>query len=318
MKENMKRLTILTLVTVLVVPAIADTFGSGTNAFNIDFVTISGDASSANGAFIGTYKPEGFTDPTKSYRMGTKEITNDQWDKFKATYGAVAGTPTYAYDYTNPYFPGSSVPTNFVSWYQAAQFVNFLNTSTGHTAAYNFTGEIHTSDYTLDVWDTEDADGANLYRNKNAKYFLPTENEWVKAAYWNGTNLQTYATKAGESLYQGNGSNGGWNYGNRTGEPWAVGSGSQELNGTYDMMGNLWEWMESPYLTGDYLSGSNRGNRGGACIRNFDDDLALSIRNAAGPWNQGFGQGFRVASVPEPCISLLLGLGFVILRKTRK
>jgi len=30
----------------------------------------------------------------------------------------------------------------------------------------------------------------------------------------------------------------------------SVGSGSEELNGTFDMMGNFWEWYESPYDSG--------------------------------------------------------------------
>ena len=152
------------------------------------------------------------------------------------------------------YGTGANVPTNNVSWYEAAQFVNWLNTSTGHQAAYKFTGTQGTSNYTFATWSpAEAAGGTNLYRNKDAFYYLPTEDEWVKAAYWNGTTLQTYATKAGESLTQGNGTSGtGWNYydnGYATSPhgPWNVGSGSEELNGTYDMMGNVWEWMESPW-----------------------------------------------------------------------
>jgi formylglycine-generating enzyme required for sulfatase activity len=35
------------------------------------------------------------------------------------------------------------------------------------------------------------------------------------------------------------------NYNNAIGQPWAVGGGSEELNGIYEMMGNLWEWNET-------------------------------------------------------------------------
>ena len=96
----------------------------------------------------------------------------------------------------------------------------------------------------------------------------------MKAGYWNGTSLQTYATKPGDTLFQGNGTNGGWNYyttqfATTPYGPWAVTSGSQELNGTYNMMGNVWQWMESPY---SYVYPPN------------ENDLL----------------GFRVASVPEP------------------
>ena len=107
----------------------------------------------------------------------------------------VTGSPANAYDEA-PTWTGTNVPTNEVSWYEAAQFVNWLNTSTGHLPAYRFTGTQGQGDYALDTWSpAEAAGGTNLYRHKDAFYYLPTENEWVKAGYWNGTSLQTYATK---------------------------------------------------------------------------------------------------------------------------
>ena len=119
-----------------------------------------------------------FTDPANDYRMGTFEITNDQWSKFKAAYGTVTGDPPDAYN-TNPHWTGMDVPTNMVSWFEAAQFINYLNTSTGHQAAYNFTGTQGTGDYAFAVWSAAEADGGNLYRHKDAFYYIPTEDEWV-------------------------------------------------------------------------------------------------------------------------------------------
>jgi len=236
----------------------ADTFGSGGNQLSIDFVTISGETNPTSGYGI----------VNNAYRMGKFEITNDQWMKFANIYGTPFGSPASAYD-ESPYFTGTNVPTNEVSWYEAAQFVNWLNTSTNHHPAYKFTGTPHQSDYTFVPWSVVDAgyNPINPYRNSNAYYFLPTEDEYVKAAYWNGSTLQTYATKSGDTLHQGDGVSGtGWNYydgGFATGayELWDVGSGSEELNGTFDMMGNVWEWVvlqrdiiKSPevYMTGFY------------------------------------------------------------------
>ncbi len=307
--------------------ASADTFGTGGNQFTIDFVDISGDASSANGTNISGYSPgqKGymtFTDPG-DYRMGMFEITNDQWDKFKAEYGTVTGNPFFAYD-EDPYWTGRNVPTNELSWYEAAQFVNWLNTSTNHLPAYKFSGTQGTANYTLQVWQPGETgyDASNPYRNSNAYYFLPTEDEWVKAAYWNGTSLQTYATKPGDTLHQGDGVSGtGWNYyknGYATNPygPWDVGSGSEELNGTYDMMGNEAEWMESPSFSGDYGAGSYRVIRGGAYLDDAWNRLRSSERPGDNPNFQG-SVGVRVASIPEPgsAVLMLAGLGF--LRKRR-
>ncbi len=278
----------------------ADTFGTGANQFEIDFVTISGDASSANGTNVSQFAPgdsgyHTFTDPG-NYRMGTYEITNDQWSRFKAIQGNDTRT---------------NIPTSLVSWYEAAQFVNWLNISSGHQAAYKFTNTAFT------VWDTIDDgyDGSNPYRNKNAVYFLPSEDEWIKAAYWNGANLQTWASVGDVTPTQS-----GWNFYDNGYAPqasgrWAVGTGTEELNGTFDMMGNVWEWIETPYA-GDYIFDSDRVIRGGA-YHLGDFLMKLTNRGQVDPIMEYGVIGFRVASVPEPCTLILLALGGLALRKRK-
>ena len=305
----------LTVVCVMAVRsvALADTFADGTaNEFNIDFVPISKTTNPSTGYGI----------VNKDYRMGTKEITNDQWSKFKSSLGvSLTGSPSDAYD-SDTISTGTNVPTNNVTWYEAAQFVNWLNTSSGKPAAYKFTGTQGTSGYTLGVWSASDAgyNTANPYRNSNAFYFLPTEDEWVKAAYWNGMTLQAYSNASLSDLISGSPDPTKWNYGPSAGyDLWNVGSGSRELNGTYDMMGNVWEWMESPYYTGDYLPGSYRGIRGGSCSYYFVDSLISSYRSFGKPNDEhNGGLSFRVASVPEPCSLALLFLGGLALRSRKR
>ncbi|MCK4601065.1 MAG: SUMF1/EgtB/PvdO family nonheme iron enzyme, partial [Phycisphaerae bacterium] len=220
----MKRACILLLVTlgVLVSGAMADTFGSGDNEFTIDFVNITGDASTANGTVMGpsgssAVADPGFTDPGYDYRMGKYEITADQWDKFIALCGEPTGAKVNNLDpYDEHPTNTGSQPVNECSWYEMAQFVNYLNTSQSYQEAYKFTGTQGTSDYTWSAWDAADAakdtmwletspdnwesvEVDNLYRHKDAHYFLPTETEWVKAAYWNDTTatMQLYATDDG-------------------------------------------------------------------------------------------------------------------------
>jgi formylglycine-generating enzyme required for sulfatase activity len=295
--------------------AMADDFGTGVNQFTIDFVTISGDTNPTSGYGI----------VNGNYRIGVYEVTNDQWNKFQAELGlAVTGAdgtqPGWAYTQT-PTYIGLDVPTNESSWYEAAQFVNWLNTSTGHHAAYNFTGVQGTGDYTFATWGLAEADGGtNLYRHKDAFYFLPTEDEWVKAAYWNGAFLQAYATTDNSMPVEGIAANYDSIVGDGIeGQPWAAGSGSEELNGTYDMMGNVWEWMESPFSHGEYGVGSNswRAYRGGSFTVDFG--LTSMTRGDYPPHVEISDFGFRVASkVPEPATMGLLVMGCVALLRRRR
>ena len=276
----------------------ADWFGTEGNQFEIDFVPILGSTNPISGYGIVNH----------DYRIGTLEISNDQWTKFTASLGVpVTGSPLSAYN-GGIYWPGANVANNRSSLYEAAQFVNWLNTSEGYDPAYNFTGTQGTSDYTLATW------SPGLYRNENAMYFLPNEDEWVKAAYWNGTSLQTYASIGDVTPTQA-----GWNYG-QTGThtgPWAVGSGSQELNDTYDMMGNVSEWSETWLFSVGYDRYVDRGGAYNSAL----SVLASSTRPSLTPEIEGVSVGFRVASVPEPISMVMLGClgaGMVAARKLRR
>ncbi len=328
----------LTAVVVLCAagPARAETFGTGVNTFDIDFAIISG-STNPTVAQASAGELDGFGIVNYDYRMGMYEITNDQWDKFEANLAPVlvTGDPLDAYD-EDPAWTGTNVATNQVSWCEAAQFVNWLNTSEGHPAAYNFTGIQGESDYALSTWTAANAaGGTNLYRHKDAFYFLPTEDEWVKAAYWNGVSLQGYATKNNGipdewRINRGPNSDGqaaGWNYGDAypdnsssTHQPWDVTAGysPEELNGTFDMMGNVWEWLESPYSDPgySYAVDLNRGLRGGSFqLINHVDDLHARYRydDVTPPDEDFLNVGFRVASIPEPGSITLLLCGAVVL-----
>ncbi|HPS56426.1 MAG TPA: SUMF1/EgtB/PvdO family nonheme iron enzyme, partial [Sedimentisphaerales bacterium] len=157
------RIVVCLVVVVLTLAASvqADTFGTGVNQFTIDFVPISGSSNPTSGYGI----------VNNDYRMGTFEITNNQWTKFVNSYGMPIGDPSDAYDHESK-FTGVNVPTDCVSWYEAAQFVNWLNTSTGHQAAYKFTGTQGTANYTMTTWVSTDTgyNVSNPYRNSDAFY----------------------------------------------------------------------------------------------------------------------------------------------------
>ncbi len=280
----MERILIVSLlVFVAFSTSFADIFGTDSSKFEIEFVPISAETNPSSGFGVVIY----------DYRISTNEITNEQWNKFIAEYGVVTGSPAGAYD-SDPYWTASEVPANKISWYEAAQFVNWLNTSTGHSPAYKFTGTKGTGDYTFEPWNANDTgyDAENPYRNSRAFYFLPTEHEWVKAAYWNGADIQTYTTRDNTLPFEDIESN--YILG-QDDEPWDVGTGCWELNGTFDMTGNVWEWMELPFDY--YLSDSVRCLRGGA----FDNSAGItsSFRLASNADAESYNFGFRVASLSE-------------------
>lgn len=307
---SMQRVGILALVVVFLAqpPVWADVFGTGPNQFTIDFAPISGGTNPTD-----TNPSGGYGIVNYDYRIGVYEITNDQWDKFVAE--GRGGNPL-----GSSYYNGAGIPVNRRSWFQAAHFVNWLNTSTGHQAAYQFDGQGNFVPWAaVDAWD-----GTNLYRHENAFYFLPSEDEWVKAGYFNGTVLQNYATKPNDTLQQGDGTSGtGWNYydngvhATSPPGPWLVGSGSEELSGTYDLMGNVWEMIESPWNDPNYGASSSRVLRGGA----FGDPAhnVLSSGGGIDPTLVNPYWGFRVASaVPEPASVTLLFAGIVGLLPWRR
>lgn len=286
----MRRKLILVVMCVLSVANIASAIV--VQDIDIDFVTI------GNAGNLGDTRAE--ANPTGcgavgyEYQIGKYEVTNSQWDAFVSAAGAPTGNPSYAYD-ENAYWNGDNIPTNMVSWYEAAQFCNYLTSGDKSLGAYQLgtDGSI-----------TVDRDSAvSAY---GIVYVIPTEDEWYKAAYYTGSGYSTYAN----GLDTIPAADDGWNYG--AGEyysPWAVGTGTVEQNGTFDMMGNVWEWDET-------LIDSLRGIRGGS-YGNDHYDLESSIRYGSYPSYEIDSFGFRVASVPEPATLLLLGLGAVILRKRR-
>ena len=167
--------------------AYADTFGSGSNTFDIEFVTIgnSGNAADTTGA------PNPAGSMAQTYRIGKFEISEDMIDNVNAQ-SALDGDPLSITKDTR----GPNKPATGVSWFEAAKFVNWLNTSTNNTPAYKFDGGGN-----FQLWQSGDAgyNAANLYRNSLAKYFLPSVDEWYKAAYYDSTGSSYFNFPTGSN-----------------------------------------------------------------------------------------------------------------------
>ncbi|MBN1363581.1 MAG: SUMF1/EgtB/PvdO family nonheme iron enzyme [Syntrophaceae bacterium] len=245
---------------------------------DLDFVTI---GNAGNAADSTGYGAVGY-----DYQIGTYEITASQW----STINTAAGIGDAGY------WSGNQ-PTASISWYDAARFCNYLTTGNTETGVYTFTAGSLTS-----IMDHETA-GSTYGR----AYFLPTEDEWYKAAYYTGSGYSLYANGTNTAPIEGTDTN----YDYAIGQPWevGVGNGTEEQNGTFDMMGNVWEWNETQI-------GSYRGVRGGSYYY-LGVTLSSSHRAYYSPGYEYGNTGFRVASVPEPCSLVLLGIGAVLMRKRR-
>src|SRR5262249_10602670 len=132
-----------------------------------------------------------------AYIIGKYEVTVGQYTAFL---NAVAATDTYglytSYMATDPsvgiaqscspnctysVIGSPNHPITYVRWGGAARFANWLHN--GQPTGAEGPGTTETGAYTLNGATTEAALMA-VARNAGAKWFIPTENEWYKAAYY--------------------------------------------------------------------------------------------------------------------------------------
>ena len=265
------------------------------------------------------------------YSIGTYEVTNAEYVEFlnaKAAsdplelyhtgmgsgHGGITRTGVVG-SYTYHAIAGrADMPVNFVSFYDALRFANWMNNGQGigdtETGAYSITAEGITDN--------------SITRNPGATTFLANRNEWRKAAYHNamglsatdyflypaGSNTQTACATPTSTANRANCNNavgGLTNVGSYTGSasPW----------GTFDQGGNVWEWSET--LGG--FDGEYRLVLGGA-FNNIALILASQTSPPVVPITESPDVGFRLAMIPEPSTGLLViaGLvGFAVQRKFR-
>lgn len=282
----------------------ADTFGSGANSFNIDFVTIGNPGNPAD--TTGKPNPAGSVDYI--YRMGKYEISRDMINKASAEGGFVITMGDMGFVTGGA---RDEMPAIDVSWFEAATFVNWLNTSTGRAPAYKFNGG------TFLFWEPGDIgyDPNNRFRNSHAYYFLPSADEWYKAAYYDASagvyyNYPTGSDTAPVAVASGTAAGTAvYNQLSWQGPADITLAGGLSPYGTMAQGGNVIEWEETEFDLVNDSSFSPRGRRGGGW------DLAYNFMLSADrisdfPTLVYFDTGFRVArlNVPEPSSLLLVAL----------
>jgi sulfatase modifying factor 1 len=278
-----------------------------------------------------------------AYQIGKYEVTNAQYGEFlnavdpgganaNGIYNAFMGSEVRGgITFTSGSADGAKYtiksnmgdkPVIYVSWYDAARFTNWLGNGQGG-------GSTEIGAYMLSV------NSGIIIKNVGATVYLPSEDEWYKAAYYDPTPLAgggakywVHATRSdtaptvGTANDTGGISNPGVNVANynngavwngQTGNVTTVGSAAAgNYFGTADQAGNVREWN-------DAVIGSSRRQRGGSWI--FDSSiLAASFRNEDAPINESIDVGFRVASVPVPepsafLASMLLVSAFLTRRR---
>ena len=215
-------------------------------------------------------------------------------------------SPNYSYSVAADW---ANRPVNYVSFWDAARFANWLHN--GQPTGAQGPGTTEDGAY-LNV-----GNQATFARQPGAKFFIPTKDEWYKAAYHDRTaglaaTYFKYATGSNalpgrditESIDPGNNAN--YNIGgtHTIGKPYyRTEVGEFELSdspyGTFDQGGNVREWNEtaSERWNGTAFESWYRGIRGGA-FNNNSSYLHASPSDDDVPTTENLSLGFRVASIP--------------------
>lgn len=340
---KIRPLSVASLLLILAAPAFADTFGTGGNQFTIDFVTIGNpknpvrtvcDVSVPIG---GPYCPVPLFGGSVPYvyRIGKYEISRQMIEKANAdgNLGLTLNAMIFVKGGARP-----DMPATGLAWYQAARFVNYLNTSQGYLPAYKFATQPgdagYLADYNIKLWEPSDPgyDATNRFRNRLAHYFLPNTNEWAKSAYydptanggaggyWNfatGSNSVPTAVKSGTAPGTAI-----WDLDYELGPADVMQAGGLSPYGTMGQSGNVWEWEETEGDSINNNSSAPRGVRGGHWSSNYYASYYMSAAFREQNHGPGYGDnyiGFRVASIPEPSSAYLAALSAVglLLRRRR-
>jgi len=220
------------------------------------------------------------------------------------------GSGTVGSPYSYAALGNGDRPIAYVSWFDAARLANWVHN--GATSA----ASTETGAYTLNGQTT----GSAPARNPGASWWIPTQNEWYKAAYYKGggTNAGYWQYATQSDTAPGNTIGSGTNQGNYNTGVFAVTqvsgssssqnylttagafSGSPSGYGTFDQFGNLGEWND---LTG--LVGPERGVGGGDWSSSLFEYEADRVGFLLAPTEESALIGIRLATVPEPSTVVL-------------
>jgi len=242
------------------------------------------------------------------YRISKYEVTNAQYAEFlnaKAASDPLELFNTFMTDfgggitrngspgsYTYSTIPGrESRPVIYLSYFDALRFANWLHNGQGY-------GDTETGAYTL-MGGTPTPSNTFVERNPEATIFIPTENEWYKAAYYDPASGAYYQYPAGTDTQivcsAPTATPNTANCGPVLPDLTNVGSypGSPSPNGTFDQGGNVEEWIDAIVFL------DHRALRAGGA-HTPADRLGREIRNYDEPSYEAY--GVRVAAIANGVI----------------
>ncbi len=313
-------------------------------AVSIDFVTVGNPGNAGDSRVMEGDGTSGYGAVSHTFQMARSETTVAQYAAFLNAVAATDAYGLYSPDmalsvvgglerhgvsggYTYSVTPGSAdKPITFVSWFDAARFCNWLHN--GCPVGESSAGSTEDGAYTLNGATS----GTGISRNVNATVWIPSEDEWYKAAYHDPAmnagagGYWLYPTRSDSPGGNTVGAPGAMNFldddfvgypGTALTDGGAYGVESRSAYGTNDQGGNVFEWN-------DAVIGSSRGLRGGAWDHP-EDYLGADSRLDFDPTGQSHNVGFRIASisnfapVPEPGVAAqLAGLAGMILLLRRR
>ncbi len=276
----------------------------------LDWVTVGDPGNPADTEIMGD-GTTGYGVVAYRYRISRYETTNAQYAEFL---NAVAATDTNAlYDpsmgssthggITRSGSPGSfsysvkagmdSKPVTYVSFWDSLRFANWLHN--GQPTGAQDASTTEDGAYTITAQGIADN---SITRNGGATIFLPSEDEWYKAAYYDavsdgyfdyptGTDSETTCAAPGATPNTAN----CWSIVGTVTDVGAY-SGTASQAGTFDQGANVWEWS-------DTIVQSFRVLRGGSWS-NPPSYFRASARNYNYPEDEFDTAGFRVAAVAQP------------------
>jgi len=251
-------------------------------AVSIEFVTVG----NPNNAPDTT----GYGSVSYSYKISKHEITVSQYNEF-------VNSISSPYMVTYLSWEGN-YPVAGISWFNAARFCNWLHGGDTETGAYNLNG----------------ATSGVFQKNPDALYWIPSEDEWYKAAYYDplkdGIGGYWKYPNRGDSISSDDANinySAAWNTGFGVENRANVGSYTPSYYGTFDQGGNVWEWAAPNKIRGGSYNTAVLLNLDKASWDEWAPETALSDF------------GFRIATIPEPSALSLLAVGLgVVLRRRRR